>query len=420
MNPRLAAAGAVAVAMACGAWATAAAQRVDRPSLAGRWTLNRALSEIPREVGFGMDLVSGKGAGGSGGSGSGGRSGRRSGGSRGASGEPGMPMATTFRESEADARRRDLLVDEARNPSPHLVIEQTETAVTITDEHGRARVFHPDGREESQAVTDQVPVGTISRWVGPRLEIRYLVEDRRELRYTLSLAPDAPRLVVQIQFVERGNDDVVALVYEPTKPGEEAKPAGPGQGGASQQGGTGQQGCAGQRPSGLALPPGVRGSDLGKLVQPPTEPPIAPLVATGPDAALRGLKKLGVVVEGLGAQEAACGLRQAPIEAAVSKLLTGAGLQVARNSDEDTYVYVHILGATASPGLCVSRYDVYLYTHTMATLSYQSAPVLVQVSLFSKGGMTGGPPATQAEGVLKGVRQYVDEIAGRIRDVNNK
>jgi hypothetical protein len=91
---------------------------------------------------------------------------------------------------------------------------------------------------------------------------------------------------------------------------------------------------------------------------------------------------------------------------------------VARNSDEDTYVYVHILGATASPGLCVSRYDVYLYTHTMATLSYQSAPVLVQVSLFSKGGMTGGPPATQAEGVLKGVRQYVDEIAGRIRDVN--
>jgi hypothetical protein len=122
----------------------------------------------------------------------------------------------------------------------------------------------------------------------------------------------------------------------------------------------------------------------------------------------------------LSSQAAACGLSQAPIEAVASKSLSDAGFKVRRNSDEDTYVYVHIITTSVSPALCVSRYDVFLSTHTTATLSYQATPVLVQVSLLRKGGIAGGAPGTHAEIVVRNVKQYVDELATRIRDANRQ
>src|SRR5665648_906763 len=73
-------------------------------------------------------------------------------------------------------------------------------------------------------------------------------------------------------------------------------------------------------------------------------------------------------------QAAACGLKQDTLEAAVAKRLSDAGFRVQRNSDEDTYVYVNVMTASLSTGLCVSRYDAFLYTHTTATLSYQETP----------------------------------------------
>ena len=361
----------------------------ERPSLAGRWTLNRSLSQIPRDLGFNLVTPPPAGAGGAAGS------------------DTSSLASALFRESEVDARRRELLVDEVRNPSPRLTIVQSETAVTVTDERGRSRTFHPNGREESVLASAEIPVTTLARWDADRLEIRYRVDERRELRYTLARVANQPRLTVQVRFVERGNTDLVVLVYEPAKEGEPA---------------AGAEGAAGLPPPvPSAAPPGgtFRASDIGKLA-PPASPAsaLAPPVAQGPDAALKGLRKLSVVVEDLGSQEAACGLKQAAIETAVGKVLADAGVQVVRNSDEDTYLYVRIMSATASTGLCVSRYDIALYSHTMATMSYQTVPVLAQVSLFQKGGMAGGAPAAHAEAVGRGVKQYVDEIASRIRDAN--
>jgi len=324
---------------------------------------------------------------------------------------------STFRESELDARRREILVDEVRNPSRHLTIEQGEASVTIADDRGRSRTFHPDGREELQTAAGQLQVSTVSRWDGDKLEIRYRVEDRRELRYILGVVPGAtPRLTVQVQFVERGNGDTVTRVYEPTradeKPEPPQSPLSPAQGLPALKGAAGAQG-------------GVRASDLeqqreqGQQANRPAIPALAPEIASGPGAGLKGLRKLGVVVEELGQPEKACGLKQPALEAAVTKALTGAGLNVGRsNGDEDTYLYVHTTSATASTGFCVTRYDVFLYTHTAAVLSYQSSPALVQVSLFHKGGLTGGPPAGQAEAVVKAVKEYTEEIAGQIREAN--
>jgi hypothetical protein len=81
-------------------------------------------------------------------------------------------------------------------------------------------------------------------------------------------------------------------------------------------------------------------------------------------------------------------------------------------------VYVSVMTSSVSPGLCVSRYDVFLYTHTMATLPYQATPVLVQVSLMHKGGMAGGAPAAHAESVVRNVKQSVEEFVSRITSAN--
>jgi hypothetical protein len=137
-----------------------------------------------------------------------------------------------------------------------------------------------------------------------------------------------------------------------------------------------------------------------------------------PGAELKGLTKLGSVVEDLSPQAVACGLNQSNLETSVSKRLSDAGFKVLRNSDEDSYVYVNIITTSLSTGLCVSRYDVILYTHTTAKLSYQQTPVLVEVSLLHKGGIAGGAPAAHAESVLRGVMEYIDQFTMRIRDAN--
>jgi hypothetical protein len=374
------------------------AAAADRPDLAGRWTLNRELSQFPRDVGFGVNLSSIPG------------SGPESGGGLSGGGGIGTGAILSARESEEDARRMALLVNSVRNPSLHLTIAQTDTSVAITDEQGGSLTFHPDGRQETQTL-DQVPLATTTRWEGARLVVRYAVEQNRELRYTYSRTVDPPQLVVQVQFIERGGHDTLTRVYEPAREGERVLP---------------ERTAPPQVPkTGAVAPQGtVRASDLD--APPPTPPDrsapadraAAPVIAPGPDGELRGLTTLGVVVEELSPQAAACGLSQGPIEAAVAKSFTDAGFKVRRNSDEDTYVYVHIMTTSTSAGLCVSGYDVYLYTHTTATLPYQTAPVLVQILLLHKGGMGGGAAAAHADAVLRNVKQYVDEFAARMRAAN--
>ena len=137
-----------------------------------------------------------------------------------------------------------------------------------------------------------------------------------------------------------------------------------------------------------------------------------------PGTELKGLSRVGVVVEDLDGKAAECGLNRGSIESAISKALSNAGLKLAMNADEDTYIYVNVMTTTMSMGFCVSRYDVSLFTHTTATLSYQSKPSLVQVGLLHKGGFSGGAAAQHASGVLQGITQYAEQFATQIRDAN--
>jgi len=361
--------------------------------LAGRWTLDRQLSQFPREVGFGVDWLPAGGAG-SGASADGER-GRRGGGVQ-ANPFLGLP------ESEDEAERVKRLTAEVREPAAQLTIVDTAAAVTITDDRGQPRTFHPDGREELLQV-DGVPVNVIAKRDAGRLEVVYEVERGRELRYVYSRVANPPRLVVDVQFLDHGKGSTIRRVYEPA-------------------GAAVTSDAATTAPSPSTARPGLPVPAAGAAASARGEVPASGARAAGqpvdqqPDADLKGLTALGVVVEGMSPQAAACGLHRSAIEAAVSKRLSDAGFTVLHHSDNDTYVYVNVITTSLSTGLCVSRYDVSLYSETTARLSYQQAPVPVQVSLLHDGGLAGSGSSTHAAEVLQDVLGYVDRFMTRIRN----
>jgi hypothetical protein len=279
--------------------------------------------------------------------------------------------------------RNALLTDEVRNPPARLVIIETATEVAITPDKGPVRVFHPSGKEEVLQVDGVALTSTATRDAG-RLVVRYKVTQAQELRYTYSRIATPPQLVVEVQFLDRGKGDSVKRVYEPERQAEAPAAAARGQAAAP---GPGDRAAA---------------QDYDRQ----------------PDAQFKGLARLGLVVEGIGTQATTCGLRQDAIESAVMKQLSGAGLKVALNADEDTYVYVNVNSATLANGLCISRYDVFLYSHTTAALAYHPTPVLVDVSLMHKGGLAAGAAAPHAESVMRGLQEYVGLVTTRIRDAN--
>jgi len=380
--------GLVAAAVALALPAAADAQTDS--SLGGIWTLNRSLSEMPAEIGFDVNWFpspagSGQTSGSTGGGGGRGRRGSTSGGgSRG-------PAFSMPRESYEDARRTQFLTAEARTPPARLMIVDTGETVTITNELGQSRAFHPAGRSDSIEIQG-VPTGVSTRRDGDRLVVVYHVEKDRDVRYTYSRSANPSQLIVEVEFLERGAGDKAKRIYEPGVATETA--AAP---------------AAAPAAASPAAP--MPASASGKT-------PAADSFDSRPGAELRGLKSLGILVEDLSAQAVACGLNHDALETALSKRLTDGGFTVRRNADDDTYVYVNVMTTTTSNGTCVSRYDAFLYTHATANLSYRDQPVLVQVSLMHRGGMGSSAPVGHAAAVSRGLENYLDLFITQVRDAN--
>ena len=344
--------------------------------LSGTWSIDRAASQFPRDVGFDADFLPAGGAGASGGA--------------AAPERVPLPALRPQGESFDTAQRRQLLTDEVRNPSARLTIVDTPASVAITDEKGRTRTLHPDGRAESLQLADGVSVLTNARRDGGRLVVLYSVGDLRQLRYTYSRAENAGPLIVDVAFIERGGaGDTVRRVYMAGESGGAARPSSTGSASTT---GSGSGSPSGGAPGSPAVP--RAGSEF------------------------TGLTRLGVVVEELGAQAMGCGLKREALESAVAKPFSDAGLKTATNSDEDTYVHVTLMTSTLPNGMCISRYDWSIYSMTEATLSYQRTPQLTQVLLAHKGGLTGSMPAAHAADVVRGITDGLTQIAGIIRDAN--
>ena len=347
--------------------------------LAGVWTLSRALSEFPRDIGFTPSWLptSTEDAPGTGSNGGGGRRGSAGGaGNRG----PAAPFSARAESSE-DAQRVQLLTAEVRNPPVRLTVTDTPTAVTITNERGQSRTLHPDSKEESIELQG-VPISVTSKREGDRLVVTYRVEQDRELRYTYSYSANPSRLVVDVQFLEHGAGDKVRRVYEP---------------------GAGIETLA------------STGADPARASSNQSAPEA---FDQRPGAELKGLRSLGVLIEDLSPEAVACGVSHDTIESALSKQLTDGGFVVRHNSDDDTYVYVNVITDTLANGMCVSRYDAFLYTHATAKLSYRDQPVLVQVSLMHRGGIGTSAPMGHGAAVARGLENYIGLFITQIHDAN--
>jgi len=362
-------------AVAAAAHPSAAQPQTSSP-LNGVWTLNRALSQFPKEFGFTID-VSSTAAEAPATSGGGGR-GRR-GGSRSAGGPAAGP-----RESYEDNQRVQLMTTEARTPPVRLMIVDSGAAVTITNELGQSRTIHPNGRQEPVEIQGVVFM-TTSRRDGDRLIADFQVEQDREVRYTFSPTASPHRLGVDVELLERGSGQKATRIYD--------------------AGAVADESVAANRQSAPPVPAA------------PNEPPRENFDQR-PGAEFRGLKNVGIVVEELGSEAQACGLKRDAIEDALSRRLTAGGLTVRRNSDEDTYVYVNIITSTMPNGGCVSRYDAYLYTQATSKLSYRDQPVLVLVSLAHRGSIGSSSAASHAALVSHGLEGYVDVFLTQIRDAN--
>ncbi len=358
-------------AMAVGV-AIALSMLVDAPllaqspiDLAGSWTLNRQSSQFPQAVGFNASFLPTDSAGSE-------RGGRR----------------RVQSETQEDASRVRFLTDEVRLPPDRLTIDVTPALVTITPDPGAPRTVQPRLRDQALKIG---PVTAIANtvWDGSRLTVVYDVGGGRVIRYTYSNGQNAMTLVVDVEFIEGGKGgDRVRRVYDRASP--DSTPS------------TTSSSSVTQPPASV----------------PASSPPAAGTIDQRPDASLKGLTRLGVVIEGIGADAAKCGLKQDVLETAVARRLTDAGLRIVRDSDDDTYLYVNVNTVTASAALCVSRYDVTVYSHTAAPLTHTTAPVLLQVELLHKGGLSGGVPAVHADDVVKNVLEYVSQFSTRIRDAN--
>jgi hypothetical protein len=356
--------------------------------LAGVWTLNRSLSEFPREIGFNVLGLTPSRGDDQGAASTGGR-GRR--GSSGG-GRVSAPPFASRPESYDDARRLQLLTAEVRNPPARLMIVDEPAAVTITNELGQSRTLHPTGKEDSIEV-EAVPIGVTTKREADRLVVEYRVSPDRQLRYTYSSSANPARLVVDVQFLEHGAaGDKARRVYDA---------------------GVGTETAA--SPSGAAPPTSAPAS-----APPPAGAgqPAPEKFDQRPGAELRGLKTLGILVEDLSAQAKACGLDHDAIQSALSKRLTAAGFSVRPNSDDDTYVYVNVQTTSSSSGLCMSRYDAFLYSYATAKLSYRDQPVLVQVSLIHRGGIGSSAPSAHSAAIVRGLENYIDAFVTQIHDAN--
>ena len=370
--------------------ATTAAQS-SPASIAGAWVLNPALTEKPPEIGFSRDWARATGE--EGGRGGGGR-GRRGGGSGG--GSSAAPAIT--RESLEDATRVEQLTGEARTPPSHLTIVQKSDSVSVADDQGHSRTFHPNGRVEELTIgTAALP--TTSRWDATSLVVTYDVESGRQLRYTLTPAVGPTRLLVSIRFIERGRDgDEVRLTYEP--PDAHAREVLSGTAPAS-------------APS-AAAPAGAPPAETSAAM-PPARPKVLP-----PGSELRGLTTIGTVVEDIGPQGVACGLDQAKLKASIARLLADAGFKTERFGNEDTYVLLSTVTSRLSDGTCVSRWDASLITQADATFPYLNGLVAVPVQLLHEGGMAGGSPAAHAKSIGEALTASVNRFVAQIHATNGK
>jgi hypothetical protein len=162
-------------------------------SIVGAWTLNKDLSDTPRNRT--EDDRDGNARGerrrGGGGGGGGFRGGR--GGGRGGRGGDGQGRAAS--DPEQTARQREALRDLTDAPA-HLTIVRTESMVVVTTAEGRTTRLSPDNHKIKDGSTG---VERKSRWEGGKLVSEISGLPRASFTETYAIDPERGQLVVTLQ-----------------------------------------------------------------------------------------------------------------------------------------------------------------------------------------------------------------------------
>jgi hypothetical protein len=187
---------AVMVALLVAVWLTveSRAQSIDKPVLAGSWTLNRDLSDQP--PGRGEDGVSG-------------RRGRGSGGGRGGGGGGGRSAIDRERIAQQQEAARDIL-----NSPAHLIISDTGTMIGLTGPDGRTTRLSPDGRTVKDENTN---IERKTTWRGGRLVSEVSGAGPSKIVQTFSLDAENHRrlrIVVDIEGGQGGQRRTRTYVYD--------------------------------------------------------------------------------------------------------------------------------------------------------------------------------------------------------------
>jgi hypothetical protein len=192
----------------------------DKPNFSGSWTLDRDLSDNPRQSGS-ESAVSGQGQhpsqrGGYGGYGRGGGYGGMGRGGYGGYGGSGRPGQV----SPDDQKKIEELGREAKSPSPTLTISHSTANIAISDAQGHTRFFQTNGSKDQHQLDSGIVTST-TKWDGNRLVMDYDLGSGRKLTYTYSIVPATRQLLVQVRFdngqgqTRSGGPQITKYVYDP-------------------------------------------------------------------------------------------------------------------------------------------------------------------------------------------------------------
>ncbi len=196
---------------------------LERPNIAGSWTLDTYLSDNPEQIARELrsdtgqqseDTYAGGGERTRGGYG-GGYGGHRGGGYGRGSGTSNRPRQDQL--SPEDQKLLSEVTRAVQYPPPTLTIAQTDAAVTLTGAEGVSKTIHTDGKTEKE----QFENGTVNRsasWQGPVFVVRYDIGKAGTLRYSYSIVPTTKQLLVRVNFERQASTGPfeIKLVYDAT------------------------------------------------------------------------------------------------------------------------------------------------------------------------------------------------------------
>jgi hypothetical protein len=171
-------------------------------SFAGTWVYNPDDSDQPGR--YGMQGGGGGRYGGRGGFGGGGRGGFGGGGRGGFGGGGGGGRGGEGAQSGGEDR--DAADSLLRQPAGRLVIQQTDSTVTISPRDAIAYTLFFDGRDVTMTDEAGRSLSLNGRWHGKQFEVRRELRNGAELTESYEVKKNGQRLVVHVRIRRPDND----------------------------------------------------------------------------------------------------------------------------------------------------------------------------------------------------------------------